>query len=200
MEPNYICRRLTSEEINELPLVHYEGSVTLVRNERQLAAILPALREEPVLGFDTETQPTFRKGVVHHPSLIQLATTDRVFLVQLTHIPLTEELTSILADPKQIKAGVGIAEDMRELSCLLPFTAAGLQDLALIAEKNHICNKGLRSLVASFFGERISKGPQCSNWSLPNLSQRQITYAATDAWMGRRIYMRMCELGLAEAL
>lgn len=195
-ESDFISRRLTSEDINEFPLVHYVGAIHVVRNQRQLQSALRALRFEPILGFDTETRPSFQKGVIHSPALVQLATVGAVYLIQLKLVPMCEELARILSNPEQIKAGVAIHEDMRELATLMPFEPAGLCDLADVAEKNGIENRGLRSLVASFFRERISKGPQCSNWSLPNLSQRQIVYAATDAWMGRRIYVRMKELGL----
>lgn len=191
-----IRRKLTSDEINELPLVHYGGSVTIIRNRMLLDLALPELKKEPVLGFDTESRPSFRKGVAHYPSLIQLATADRVFIIQLTHMPMNEDITALLSNPEQVKAGVSIGEDMRELARLLPFTPRGHVDLATIAEQNGISSRGLRSLAACMFGERISKGPRCSNWGLPNLSVRQVIYAATDAWIGRRIYMRMCELGL----
>lgn len=191
-----IRKKLTSEEINELPLVHYGGPVSTIRSKMLLDLALPALKEEPVLGFDTESRPTFRKGVAHYPSLIQLATAKCVYIIQLKHLPLNREITDLLSSPNQIKAGVGIGEDMRELANLLSFTPQGHVDLANIAEKNDISSRGLRSLAASLFGERISKGPQCSNWSLPNLSVRQVIYAATDAWMGRRIFLRMRELGL----
>lgn len=200
MELTFIQRRLTSEEINTLPLVHYEGPLTVVRSEQQLSAALPALRAEPVLGFDTETRPTFRKGDIHLPSLMQLATAEHVFLIQLEMVPLDVLCGELMANAGQIKAGVAIGEDMRTLGLRYPFTPAGHVDLGNIAEKHNISSRGLRSLVASFFGERISKGPQCSNWGVAKLSQRQIIYAATDAWMGRRLYMRMLELGLTESV
>lgn len=196
MEHEVILRRLTGDEINEMPLVHYEGPVEVVRSIRQLEKAMEPLMAEPILGFDTEARPSFRKGDQHLPSLIQLATASCVYLLQLEHVPLSDEVIALLSSEKHIKAGVSIGEDMRELGLLRPFTPQGHVDLADIAEKNKVSSRGLRSLAACFFGERISKGPQCSNWSLPNLSKRQIVYAATDAWMGRRLYMRMLELGM----
>ena len=85
---------------------------------------------------------------------------------------------------------------MRELGKIHPFTPAGHVDLGQMARQNRMCSQGLRSLTAHLFGWRISKGPQCSNWSVKVLSQRQILYAATDAWISRAIYLRMLELGL----
>ncbi len=195
MEVNFIRRRLSSEEINALPLVRYEGPLTVINSPMLLEKSLPELRSERVLGFDTETKPNFRKGNVHLPSLLQLATAEHVYIIQLDRVPM-DELVAILSDQAQIKCGVAIGEDMRTLGLRYPFTPAGHVDLSSIAAMNNIANLGLRSLVACFFNERISKGPQCSNWSAASLSQRQVIYAATDAWMGRRLYMRMVELGL----
>lgn len=191
---------MTSEEINVLPLVRYEGPITLIRTQGELFQALPALRSEPILGFDTETRPTFRKGRVNRPSLIQLATANQVYLVQLSWLPFGRELASIFSSPRQLKVGVGIDEDMRELARIFPFTPAGHIDLGSIARRHELWSQGLRPLSANFFGERISKGPQCSNWSLRNLTQRQLVYAATDAWIGRRLFLRMRELGLMENL
>ena len=157
---------------------------------------LPDLRAVGVLGFDTETRPTFRKGKVNAPSLIQLATERAVYLVQLAWLPFGPHLAEILADPNIIKAGVGIRDDMRELSRLHDFEPAGLVDLGNAARTHKLPSQGLRTLAANLFGWRISKGSQCSNWSLMELSQRQIAYAATDAWIGRLIFLRMREFGL----
>ena len=105
-------------------------------------------------------------------------------------------MVEILANPSQVKAGVGIGDDMRDLARLHAFEPAGLVDLGGVARAHRLSSQGLRTLAANFFGWRISKGSQCSNWSLKELSSRQIVYAATDAWIGRLIFLRMRELGL----
>ena len=102
----------------------------------------------------------------------------------------------LLADPAVIKAGVAIGDDMRELARLYPFKPAGMVDLGMVARAHQLTTQGLRTLAANLFGQRISKGPQCSNWSVMELSKRQVIYAATDAWIGRAIYLRMRELGM----
>ncbi|WP_300773057.1 3'-5' exonuclease [uncultured Desulfovibrio sp.] len=193
-------RRLSSDEINALPLRHYEGPIYLVRNEADWRNALPQLLDERVIGFDTETRPTFRKGRINQPSLVQLATADAVYLVQLGWLPFGDYLADLLADGRYLKVGVGIGDDMRELGKIHPFTPAGHVDLGQMARQNRMCSQGLRSLTAHLFGWRISKGPQCSNWGLPELTQRQILYAATDAWVGRAIFLKMCELGLVRQL
>ncbi|MDD4701780.1 MAG: 3'-5' exonuclease domain-containing protein 2 [Desulfovibrio sp.] len=196
MDIDILRRRLSSEEVNALPLCQYEGHVHVVRSEEDWLRVRPQLLDESILGFDTETRPSFRKGRRNSPALIQLATAQAVYLVQLAWLPFGADLAELLANPAQVKAGVGIRDDMRDLAKLYDFEPAGLVDLGGVARAHKMPSQGLRTLAANFFGWRISKGSQCSNWSLPELSDRQIAYAATDAWIGRLIFVRMCELGL----
>ena len=198
MDVSELSRRPTSKEINAMPLRHYEGPVEVVRTPEAWARAEADMRADGILGFDTETRPTFRKGKLNAPSLIQIATAKTVYLVQLGWLPFGEACARLLASPEIIKTGVSIGDDMRALARLHPFTPAGLVDLGQVARAHRLPNQGLRTLAASLFGWRISKGSQCSNWSLMDLSQRQIEYAATDAWIGRRIYLRLRELGLTD--
>lgn len=116
MDLDQLRRRLSGEEINAMPLCHYHGPVHVIRVLDDWKRALPDLRAECALGFDTETRPTFRKGKVNAPALIQLATEQAVYLIQLTWLPFGPHLAEILANPDQIKAGVGIHDDMRELA------------------------------------------------------------------------------------
>ncbi|MDR0466098.1 MAG: 3'-5' exonuclease domain-containing protein 2 [Deltaproteobacteria bacterium] len=192
----YYSRKLRSEEINELPIVRYEGEVRLVRTENELAQALDFLAQEELLGFDTETRPSFRKGKINQPALIQLAASDRIFLMQLAFVPFGAGLASLLSEAKILKVGVGIQSDMRELGKLHPFEGAGAVDLGDLARALKLPTQGLRNMAANLLGLRISKGPRCSNWSLTDLSPRQIAYAATDAWIGRELYLKMRAVGL----
>lgn len=187
--------KLTKEDINQLPLYKYTGETVLVRAEDELEAALDKLRQEKVLGFDTETKPTFHKGKTHLPALIQLATAGSVYIFQLKKLPLDNRLADILAAPEIIKTGVAIADDMRSLQPLYSFEPAGLVDLSSMARKNSIATFSLRGLAACFLGVRISKTARCSNWAVPNLSDKQIVYAATDAWISRQIYVQAQERG-----
>ena len=145
-------RRLSSDEINALPLCHYEGPIHLVRSLEDWEKALPDLQQEQVLGFDTETRPSFRKGRVNTPSLVQLATARAVYLVQLSWWPFGPELAGLLADPAVIKAGVAIGDDMRELARLYPFKPAGMVDLGMVARAHQLTTQGLRTLAANLFG------------------------------------------------
>ncbi len=189
-------RKITKDEINGLPIGRYEGKIELITEIDALEKALVELKKERVLGFDTETKPSFRKGSVNAPSLIQMATADTVYLIQLLWVPFEADIASILSDANIIKAGVSIHDDMRELQKLHFFEPAGLADLGNMARQNKLETQGLRNLAANFFNFRISKGPQCSNWSAQVLSERQVIYAATDAWVGREVYLRMEELGM----
>lgn len=190
-------KRLSREEINAMPLRAWDGNVQIIRNFAQWKAAQEKMRKDGILGFDTETRPTFRKGKLNAPALVQIATADTVYLTQLGWAPFGAFQAELLADPAIIKVGVGIGDDMRALARLYPFEPSGAVDLAKVAAAHGLPNHGLRSLAASLFGWRISKGSQCSNWSLRQLSPRQIAYAATDAWISRMIYMRFIDLGLA---
>ena len=196
MPLEYYRRKLERDEINALPMVRYEGEVRLVRSESELSDALDMLAREELLGFDTETRPSFRKGRVNQPSLIQLAASDRIFLIQLAFAPFGEGLAALLSDERTLKVGVGIWDDMRELGRLYPFAGAGVVDLGDLARSLKLPTQGLRNMAANLMGWRISKGSRCSNWSLPDLSPRQIAYAATDAWAGRELYLKMREAGL----
>lgn len=186
---------LSKEEINLLPIQAWEGPIVLVRNETALAQMLSALRKEEVLGFDTETRPTFIKGKSSSPALIQLATAKTAYIIQLIHLPFREELAKLLSSPHIIKAGVAIHNDMKALARIHPFTAGGVVDLADMAKERGIQAQGLRTLAANLLGFRISKSAKCSNWENHDLTPQQIKYAATDAWLGNELYFHMLHMG-----
>ena len=182
-------RRMSKDEINACPIKRWNGKISVVRNKGELAAAMRKLAGHTLLGFDTETRPAYKKGESYLPSLLQLATDKEVFLFQLKHLGLAKPLCDILADPTIIKAGVSLDFDIRELKKLSPFKAAGFKDLGDLAKKAGIKNHGLRGLAAVFLGIRITKGAQTSNWSRDVLTRQQIQYAATDAWVGRKLYL-----------
>lgn len=182
-------RRMSKDEINGYPMERWTGPTSIVRSRDELAAAMGRLAGHTLLGFDTETRAAFKKGESYLPSLLQLASDDEVFVFQLKHLGLVQPLREILADPAIIKAGVSLDYDIRELKKLSRFKAAGFVDLGNLARKAGIMNHGLRGLAAVFLGIRIPKGLRTSNWARDTLSPQQIQYAATDAWVGRRLYL-----------
>ncbi|MDL2210914.1 3'-5' exonuclease domain-containing protein 2 [Desulfovibrio sp. OttesenSCG-928-O18] len=193
-------RTFSKDEVNSMPLFRYEGQIVLVRTTKDLAAAFERIAEERLLGFDTESKPCFRKGMISPPTLMQIACSDVVFLIQLNWLPFNEAMASFLANPEHIKTGVAIGDDIRMLNKIHPFTAAGLVDLRDVARTKGLATRGLRTMAANFLHMRISKSAQCSNWGNKELSPQQVVYAATDAWVSRLVYERMSELGFfAEA-
>ena len=184
-------RRMSKDEINTCPIGRWTGPVRVVRTQDELAAAMRMLAGHNLLGFDTETRSAHTRGESYPPSLLQLAGESEVFLFQLKYLGLAEPLRRILADPAIIKAGVGVDYDLRELRKLHPFNPAGFVDLGHRARKAGIENLGLRGLAAVLLGFRISKGVKVSNWAKDELSPQQIQYAATDAWVGRCLYLAL---------
>jgi hypothetical protein len=184
-------RRMSRDEINCCPILRWEGSTIVVHDSAGLKEAMRKLAGESLLGFDTETRPAYRKGESYPPSLLQLAGRDEVFIFQLRHLGLAAPLRKLLADPSVIKAGVGLDFDIRELQKLSRFKPAGFFDLGNLARETGIRNHGLRGLAAVFLGMRIPKGAQTSNWARDTLTPKQVLYAATDAWIGRRLYLAM---------
>ena len=154
------------------------------------------IRREPVVGFDTETRPAFKVGESYLPSLAQVATARAVYLFQLQREDFAAPMAQMFADGRIVKAGVSVADDLKKLKLLFPFEEKCVVDLGSIARGHGARQTGVRSLAAMFLGLRIPKGTTTSNWAAARLSQQQITYAATDAWACRELYLRFRELEL----
>lgn len=180
---------ITKEAINALPPIRYEGPVTLVSRPVDVEAACDWLARDGVLGFDTETRPAFKVGEVHPVALLQLAAAEHVFLFQLSRIDRYEPLRALLEAPHIVKAGVAIRDDVRSLRRSFEFQPANCRDLGRLARRPPVLTTGLRSLCAIFLGGRLPKTTQMTNWSRPELTAAQISYAATDAWISRQLYM-----------
>ena len=182
---------LSREEVNRLPLGGYRGPVQLVTSDQQARRAVEALLCERVLGFDTETRAAFRVGESYPPALVQLAAERAVYIFRLGGLRRLGGLGAVLGHPRIVKAGVSLAYDLKKLRELCPFEPAGFVELEKLTDRFGIKANGLRGMAASVLGLRIAKGAKCSNWSRPRLSGEQISYAATDAWACRAIYMRL---------
>ncbi len=186
--------KMEKDEINALPIWAYSGKTIVLSTPRDAQTAATELLQQRILGFDTETRPSFRKGQKHNPALLQLATDTAVYLFQLKKTGLPDELLAVLENEQIYKAGVAISYDIQELQNIAPFTAKGFIDLGKLSHKLHLKNHGLRTLAAALLGIRISKNARQSNWENETLLPKQITYAATDAWLSRELYLKMSRL------
>lgn len=191
-------RAFTTEEIGLLPLTAFVGKIVLVECDRQLHQAMHVLHEEELLGFDTETRPIFKKGVIPPPALLQLAGHKNVYIFQLPKLQDKAMLTELLASRHIIKSGVSVRDDLKGLKQHFEFTERRFVDLGEVAKKLGMLTHGLRNLTANLMGLRISKGAQCSNWAREALSTKQIVYAATDAWISRELYLKFAEMGVLQ--
>ena len=181
-------KKLSKNEINSLPQIKFNGVVEVLSSNDNVQAAVNHLMNYDLIGFDTETKPTFVKGPLNPPSILQLACIDKVYIFQLDNEILYKKLFSILSNKNITKCGVSVDRDLIELMYLSPFDPLSFVDLGNIARDYDVPHHGLRGLVAMFLKHRISKGAQISDWSKTVLSQSQITYAATDAWISLKLF------------
>jgi ribonuclease D len=183
--------RMTNEQINAHPIRKYQGRIHVIRRSEQMEQAVRQLEKEKVLGFDTETRPTFRVGQRYPPAVLQLVGEHAAYVFQLRHCRLSKAICRLLANPKIIKAGVAWDRDVQELNKLASFTPAGFVDVGELAKQAGYSNHGLRGLATLLLGFRVSKSFQTSNWAQRTLTRAQIEYAATDAWVGRELYQKL---------
>jgi ribonuclease D len=182
---------IDEEFVKTLPVKCFAGKVHIIDTPEKLASLKDILPQEKILGFDTETKPSFKKGKNNPVSLLQLATDDNAYLIRLNKVTLQDFLIKILEDPGIIKIGVAIKDDLRALCKIRLFNPAGFVELQEFVKDYGIEDNGLKKLVANILGFRISKKNQTSNWERDVLSDEQLSYAATDAWTCLKIYRKL---------
>lgn len=183
---------ISKEEVNALPLDKYEGEIVVVDSPAQMAEAIEAIENENIIGVDTETKPTFKKGELNDTALIQIATRNKVYLFRLNKIGFPRALARVFSNPQIQKIGIAVLQDMKELSDQYePFQHRGVTDLNVLCKTLDFERIGARNLSAMVLGFRISKRQQTSNWEAHTLSEAQLRYAATDAWVAREIYLKL---------
>jgi ribonuclease D len=192
--PSESVRRISREAMTELPIRRYEGPVHVVARLADLRHAMQDILQESVVGFDTESRPAFRPGESYLPSLVQFATASAVYLLQAQQQDLFGAMREILSSGKVVKAGVSVADDLRNLQKLFEFEESAVTDLGKVAERHGLKQTGVRNLAGMFLGARIPKGAKITNWAARRLTPQQIAYAATDAWACRELYLRFREL------
>lgn len=185
--------KISNDDTAALPAVEFGGEIRVVEHERDIADACDYLARQPLLGFDTETRPSFRPGVAYRVSLLQLSSPERCYLFRLNKIPFTRAIQRLLEDPGILKIGADVAGDLRSLRQVRRFRDRGFVDLQQIAPQWGIGEKSLRKLSAIVLGMRVSKAQRLSNWEAATLTPKQQLYAATDAWVCTRIYCQLQE-------
>jgi len=182
---------ITVEELAEHELSWFKGEIVLVDNLKTFYEVFPKLLRTDLLGFDTETRPTFRKGRKNAVSLIQLSTEDLACLFRINRIGIPDELADLLSDPSVIKTGVAVHDDIKFLKSVRKFNPEGFVDLQTLVKDFGIQSSGLKKLTAIVLGFRISKRQQVTDWEAEQLTEAQQIYAATDAWVCYQIYKKL---------
>lgn len=160
-------------------------------NDNELSAVADKILQATELGFDTETRPAFKKGEVYNVALLQLATETDAFLIRLHFIKNFEVFKTVFENPAVLKAGVAIRDDLKGLKKLFPFEHQNFVELQDVAKKKNLQNFGLRGMTEEVLEATISKGPKTTNWEAVELTDRQLMYAATDAWIGLKLYQKL---------
>lgn len=196
-----IIKKIDKESINALPLGQFEGEIVLVNSKEQIKEAVDELGSHTLIGFDTETRPSFRKGTQYYVSLLQLATDEVAYLIRLNEIGMPRLIQDILEEPNIVKIGAAVLDDLRGLrKVAVGFQPQSFFDLNEELKKVGFENVGVRNLAAMVLNMRISKSEQVSNWEASELTQKQKLYAATDAWVCLEIYKKLQYQGYLDEL
>lgn len=172
---------ISKDELSELPMVQYSAGATIIDSAIHLEEAVDFLSKAPILGFDTETRPSFRRGQSFKVALMQIASPDRCFLFRLNKIGLHPLLKQLLENPGQLKVGLSLRDDFNSLHKISEVNPQGFVDLQQYVKKFGIIDNSLSRIYAILFGRRISKNQRLTNWEADRLTQAQINYAAFDA-------------------
>lgn len=187
--------RTDKKLIPTLPRYTFEGRIIVIQSENEANRAVAFLRTQKIVGIDTETRPSFRRGQQHKVALIQIATPDICFLFRLNYMGFPDSLIKLLEDTQITKVGLSLKDDIHQLEQRHPgFNPQNFIDLQQIATRMGIEDMSLAKLFANFFRQRISKNAQLSNWEADALDEKQRVYAATDASACLLLYSRMQEL------
>jgi ribonuclease D len=182
---------ISNDEINGLPLGAFEGKTIIVSEEKKIIHAFHEIKEHEVVGFDTETKPVFVRGQQNKVALMQIALPHKVFLIRIKQTGITPHVIEFLESDSILKAGVALRDDIKALQKLKHYTPAGFVELANLSKQAGLQVESVKKLTALLLGFRISKSAQTSNWEADVLHEKQISYAAADAWVCLQIYNKL---------
>lgn len=187
--------KISKEQLAKLPVEHFRGEIHIINTEQEAGEAIRILRENDVIGFDTETKPSFKKGQINLVSLMQLSTRTMCFLFRLNKVGMPEELRELLEDENIKKIGLSVHDDFHHLQKLKQLEPRGFIDLQSYVKDYGIADNSLTKIYAIMYGKRISKGQRLSNWEATDLSAGQQAYAALDALACIRIFDTLNSIG-----
>ena len=179
--------------INQLPIECFAGRIHVIESVDAALQAIEELRRHTMLGLDTETRPSFRKGKTNKVSLVQLSTDTDCYLFRINKIGFIDELRDLMTDTDITKIGLSLHDDFKVLHKVDDFDPHNYIDLQRIVKQYGIEDMSLQKIYAIMFGKKISKSQHLSNWEAPILSVPQQYYAALDAWACLRIYRALQE-------
>jgi len=183
---------ISKEDLRNLPACQFMGKIHVIDSPEKAVEACEILKNESLIGFDTETRPSFTKGEVHKVALLQLSSNTDAFIFRLIRTGIPNQLVSLLASKHNLKIGAAIHDDIRHLKQVRNFKEAGFVDLQNYVKQFGIENSGLSKLAGIVLNSRVSKAQQLTNWENEVLTEAQLLYAATDAWAALQIYVTLC--------
>ena len=188
---NKYMPNIVGEMMFALPRVAFQGTIVVVTNIAETNHAVEYLSKFDIVGFDTETKQVFQKGVSHLPALLQLATDSRAYLFRLNSTGIPTSLMKFLENANISKVGAAVHDDIKALKKLRRMKPAGFVDIQTVVGEYGIMDKSVQKIAAIVLGVRISKSQRLTNWANPMLTDSQQTYAATDAWVCREVYVKL---------
>lgn len=193
-----IYNKFDKKIIPTLPQVIFQGKIIVVLNETEAKKAVDYLLTNDILGVDTETRPTFKKGQIRKVSLLQVATEDICFLFRLNVIGLNDDVKRLLENKLVPMIGLSWHDDILALHKRREFVPGNFIDLQDIVGELGIKDLSLQKLYANIFHQKISKRQQLTNWEADVLNDKQKEYAATDAWACVMLYNEIMHLKQSE--
>ena len=186
---------ITKAEVAQMPKVQFSGRIFVIYTETDAEKAVEYLKNQHIVGVDTETRPSFRKGVTHKVALLQIATSDTCFLFRLNRIGMPAFLQDFLMSDV-LKIGLSLKDDFMVLRRRRDMHAeeGNWIELQDYVKCFGIEDRSLQKIFANLFGQKISKAQRLSNWEAETLTESQINYAATDAWACVEIYNCLAEM------
>ncbi len=189
-----IFKKYDKHAIAGLPRVTFQGEIKVIDTLENVEAAIDYLLGQEILGVDTETRPSFKKGVSYEVGLLQVSSQDVCYLFRLNRIGMPPAVIRLLTDTVVPKIGLSWHDDLHQLHRRADFVPGNFVDIQDVASDFGVMDMSLQKLYANLFHQKISKAQRLSNWDAAELRDSQKVYAATDAWACINLYNEFIRL------